>query len=241
MSIFTIMEALRRIHDAHGKLSEIAGHLQTFERAATFNPRDRDAWDIFDMRDERLTRITRVLRRVQRTTRQLDGATGGAPNRSRELSRLFGNWAQAYADHGEGSREVDRAQMAYAVVQYEWADEWQRENSRVETARRAMRRQRDFYSAQHQLFADLKRLATLVVRYGVTSAHQAQALAYMIQFEEISNSSRTIMRHYDSGLSSIGRWQRALQQAHVELNAWLIWSRNRRSVSRSLESQRAPR
>ena len=235
------MQNLRRIHDAYGHLSAIWSNLQTFQRASSFNPRDGDSWDLFGLRDEQMTQINRILRRAQRTTRQLERATGYAPNRSREMSRLFGDWAQSYADNGPDARETQRAQTAFLTLQYQWADAWETEHDRVDTAIRAMRRQKDFYDAQHRLFNDLKRLATAVVRYGVSTAHQAQALAYMVQFEEAANLSRNIAGHYGAGLSNAARWQNDLREAKRELDAWLGWSRNRRQVDRSLQSQRAPR
>ena len=241
MSIYTIMQNLRRLHDAHGHLSAAWGHIQSFQRATNLNRRDPDAWDVFGLRNEQMTQIIRILRRTQRTTQQLDRATGNAPNRSPEMSRLFASWAQAYADNGEGSREAQRAETAFLTVQMEWADEWQTENDRVVATLKAMRKQRDFYTAQHSLFEDLANMAELAVRYGVTSAHQAQAFAYMRQFEETFRLSRSISRNYNSGITNASRWQRELREAKRELDGWLAWSRNRRQVNRSLESQRAPR
>ncbi len=89
MSIYTIMQNLRRLHDAHGHLTAAWGHMQAFERAANLNRRDPDAWDVFGLQNEQMTQIVRILRRTQRITQQLERATGNAPNRSREMSRLF--------------------------------------------------------------------------------------------------------------------------------------------------------
>lgn len=241
MSIFTVIEDLRRIHNAHGKLTEIVGHLQTFERAVNFNPRDRDAWDLFDMRDDKLTRIIRVLRRNQRTTQQMARAGHSVPNRSRDLNRLFGNWAAVYAENGEGSREVDRAQSEFVNMLFEWVDNLETQRRQQQTSIRAIRRQLEFYRMQKKLFSDLEVLANKVVQYGVTDAHRAQAFAYARQFDEISTLSNSISRHYQAGISSASSWQGAIHMAKREADAWLGWVRNRRNVQRSLQSQRAPR
>jgi len=216
------------------------GIFNPFQRAANLDRRDPDAWDVFGLRNEQMTQIVRILRRTQRITAQLDRANGYAPNRSREMSRLFATWAQAYADNGEGSREAQRAETAFLTVQMEWADAWQTENDRVVATLKAMRKQRDFYTAQATLFEDLAHMAELAVRYGITSAHQAQAFAYMRQFEDTFRLSRSISQNYNRGITNASDWQRDLRAAKRELDGWLAWSRNRRQVNRSLESQRAP-
>lgn len=239
MSIWDTLQTLERVHNAAGQLTEIRGHLRTFQRAASFNPRSSDDWDILGNRDSQLRAIVRVLRRVRRTTRRLTRATGHAPNESRALSRLFRAWADAYAAHGRDARQTDKAQYAYLVAQMQWADRWETENIHALQARKRLTHQRRFYLMQRDLFADLENIARRCVQHWPNTAQQAQALTYMLDFETIKNLSRSIANDYGRARSRVSRWQGDLRTAQRELRAWLNWSRNRRTVERDVQSGRA--
>jgi len=241
MSIWTIMVTLRRLHDAHGQLSDIKSKIETLNRAANFNARDPDSWDIFDMRDPRLTRILGRLNRVRNITRNLGRESGNVnPRHNAQARDLFMAWARLHADEGESARATINAKIAFLLNLDNWQGELTGAQREISTSRREMRRQRGFYQRIADNFADMAVMATRAMRSGLTTAHQAQAFSFRQEFLAISRSARQIERYYDAGLSSVSSWQTSVDRSDTDLQAWKRWSRNTRSANRSLERQRAP-
>jgi len=240
MSLLNILTALERIHNAHGQLTEIRGHLQTFNRAANFNPRREDSWDILDLRDDRLTRINRAIRRARQTFRRLAGSSESIADRSDQVSSLCGEWAVAYADHGQGSRQEQRAAETVSNTLLQWLEDVGIHERNARRVREKLEKYRRFYEAQRVLFRDLKRIAERFVRYWPNTAQKAQALAYMIQFEQIEGSCSNIVRDIDAGLGRVSRWEAQIRESNGRLRRWTNWISNRRRAQSDIARNRVP-
>lgn len=241
MSLLDVLNTLNRIHNARGQLTEVQNNVRIFQNARNFRPNSRDDWDLLNNRDDNLKRIARVVTRVARTTRRLSGATGTVTNHSRQLSTLFGRWAQAYADSGPDSRAAEQAETAFVVEMLRWNEELGDGERDAPAARRRLGKMKEFYDAQADLFGTLKSIAERFVRHWPNSAQQAQALAWMLDFETIANKSQQISRNLGDGISASHRWSRNLTTARRELTTWMNWMRNANQRDRSLSTGRAPR
>lgn len=240
MSILAVLTTLQRIHDAHGRLTEIRGYVDTFGRAARFNPRRSDDWDVLGVRDADLTRVNRAVQRSGAMFARIRRERETAPDRSREMADLFAAWAEAYARYGQGSREEQRAGQAFYTVQLQWADVLTTQERQAAEARERLERYQGFYENLTRLFGDLKRLAEQYVRYWPESSHKPQALAAMLQFEECENSARRISTDITTGLHRVGQWQGDISAAQATLRTWLRWSANQRTAMRDVAGNRIP-
>lgn len=240
MSVWDVLQGLQRLHNAHGQLSEITGNLRIFQNARNFRPRSSDDWDLLNNRDESLRRILRAMRRVKRMTRGLGRAASSSPNHSARLSSLFGTWATAYADSGPDSRPATQAQQAFVIEMLQWNEELGDGERDSQQAIKRMEKMRNFYQAQHDLFDTLKTIAEQFVRHWPNSAQQAQALAWMLDFQSISSCARGIARDYEAGISTARRWRRNLAGGRRECTSWMRWMNNASSRDRNLQTGRAP-
>lgn len=238
MSLLAVLDALRRLHAANGMLDSIRGHARTLQRAAQYNPRNSDTWDVFELRDARLTRILRDCQRARTRFNDLRRVGTSATNHSRQLRRLFGAWAETHAARGADSRQARASQLAFATEHLQWNEELLPLERSAETARVALRKYLKFYTQQMDLFGTLADIARRFVQLWPDQA--AQAYSYMEQFDDIQNCCRAIIRSIRDGIGRAGTLRRNTERARAEYTAWLRWMANRRNVTRDLDRNRAP-
>jgi hypothetical protein len=241
MSVWDVIDRLNTLHTRAGQLLEIRSALETFDRASSYNPRSSDDWDILELRDDRMRRINRSLQSMRDDTNRLGRESGLVPNESAALSRLFMAWADAHARHGAEARQTTAARREFETCLLNWINELTRANTRARDAGPRIERQREFYARQQDLFATLQRLAEQYVRYWPESAGQAQALAYMLDFERANGLCRSIVRNYDGGLAALSRVESDIRAASAESLTWSRWYANRSAVERDVPARRAPR
>ncbi len=240
MSVWDVIDALSTLHTRAGQLSEIRSTLQTFERASSFNPRSSDDWDILGLRDDRMRRINRALQSQRDRTNRFGRETGAIPEQSAALSRLFRVWCDAYATNGAEARQTTAARTAFELCLINWINDLTTASTRCRESRPRLERQRTFYENQQQLFGTLQRLAEQYVRYWPESSGQAQALAYMLDFERAAGLCRSIVRNYDGGLSALSGAESEIRTASATSLTWARWFGNRSSVERDVPARRSP-
>lgn len=240
MSVWDVIDALTTLHSRGGELMEIRSTLQTFDRARNYNPRSSDDWDILDLRDDRMRRINRALQSQRDRTNGFGRETGAVPDRSAELSRLFAAWCVAHADNGAEARQTRTARSALETCLITWINDLTTLNTRCRDQQPRLERQRTFYENQRDLFSTLQRLAEQFVRHWPNSAGQAQALAYMLDFERAAGLCRSIVRNYDAGLSALSRVESEVRAASATSLTWSRWYANRSAVERDIPARRAP-
>lgn len=234
------MTNLRRLHDAHGQYKNIQGPVETLLRAATINLRDPDAWDVFGLRNPQLTRISDRLNRMKAMTRSLGGSNGNVVNHSSDVSRMVLTWMRLHAEQGEVARATRNAKTEFLITIINWEGEIVGARREIATSRREMRKQRIYYERIENGFSELAGFATRAMSLGLTSAHQAQAYTFLVQFTVIHRRARDVVGNYSRGLTSVSDWQQSVNNSDRDLQIWKNWSRNARAMNRSLEQQRAP-
>lgn len=241
MSVWDVIETLLEVHNRAGVLIEIRDTVDLLDRASRYTPRSSDDWDLRELRDDRMRRINRALQTHRDRTARMGREGTGVPNESAPLSDLFGAWADAHARNGAEGRQTVAARQAFEGCLMEWLNALTRTNTRVRDAQPRIERQRDFYQREKDLFSTLQHLAEQYVRYWPESAGQAQALAYMLDFERAAGLCQTILRNYDGGLSVLGRVESEVRAASAEANTWVRWYTNRSSAERDVAARREPR
>ncbi|NOR63120.1 MAG: hypothetical protein GQ535_11595 [Rhodobacteraceae bacterium] len=234
------MTTLRRVHDAHGQFKDIQGRVEILLRARAINFRDPDDWDVFGLRDPQLSRIADRLNRMKSMTRGLGRAEGNVVNHSSDLSRMFLAWSRLHVEQGEAARPTRNAKAEFLVTLINWQGEITGARREIATSRREIRRQRGYYQRIETAFRELASIATRAISIGLSSAHQAQAYAFLVQFTNIHRRARDVAGNYDRGLAAISTWQQSVTFADRDLQVWNNWMRNSRAMNRSLTEQRAP-
>ena len=241
MSVWDVIETLIEVHNRAGVLLEIRDTVELFDRASRYNPRSSDDWDLLELRDDRMRRINRALQTHRDRTARMGREATGVPNESARLSSLFGAWADAYARNGAEARQTAAARQAFEVCLMDWLNALTRMSTDVRDTQPRIERQREFYRREADLFGTLQHLAEQYVRYWPDSAGQAQALAYMLDFERAANLCNAILRNYDGGLAVFGRIESEVRAASAEANTWVRWYTNRSSAERDVAARREPR
>lgn len=240
MSYLDILQTIRRLHAANGQLEEVRGHLGNIERTLSYNPRNSETWDIFNLRDDRLVRITRACGRAASHFHRLSRGRTTVRSHSMDLSRLFANWASAYAAHGEDSRQVNNAKMALLLEIMNARGEITGIARDADEALIDLRKYKKFYAHQEQIFGRVAGLASGFIRYWPDSSQKPQAFAIMQSSEDIENASRRCFRSITGAISNLRTLKRAVNVERRALDTWQRWSTNDRNVQRDVARNRAP-
>ena len=100
------------------------------------------------MQDDRLVRIARSCDRAATLFERMSRTRTTVRGNSSDLSRLFANWAAAYAAHGEDSRQVRTAKTEFAMVLLNAGGELVRIEREADEALEVLRKYKKFYGQQ---------------------------------------------------------------------------------------------
>lgn len=240
MNYTRILQDLRAVHDANGRLDAVRGHLANLERARAYNPRNRDTWDVFGLRNSDLDNIIRACERASRTFARLSSVRTSVRACSPQLRPLLADWFAKHAAHGADARQTRDAQVGFYVTLTNVRGDLVGMTREADALHETLKKYRKFYTRQGQIFVELEGIARNYVRFFPDSPNAGTAFHLMQQFDEIGNLSHRIMGSITAGRGNIRRFRRAIATVQSELDGWNSWANNRNRVQRDAERNRAP-
>ncbi len=240
MSLLDVLQLIRRIHAANGRLEAINGHFNNIQSALAYNPRNSETWDIFNLRDDRLVQISRSCARADRLFNRLARGRTTVRSYSSDLSRLFANWAAAFAAHGEGSRQLGIAKTEFGIALVNAHGELLGIEREADAVSVDLRKYKKFYTLQQRIFSRMEDLARRFLRFWPSSTNAPKAFSIMQSSEDIKNASQRIVRFIDRAISNLRTQKRAINVERRQLETWNRWLANNRNVQRDIERNRAP-